>query len=766
MQYVTQENKIISAQCTGAFTACHEVLRTPAKELLVFMLTNKDRKQNKLVPYSYPIAYAMKGSSMSNRDLQFMVQKLRTQLLEKNIPVLCEAYDGQWHNHITETKNREPLTKMHGKFNWSAVSRLSKDKCIEQLSALGTVKTVHTNALKELRRGFNSKIVDHLQIEQFENGSLYLATVSRKMSQVISVTPASRPDLFLNGISIYSTRNARSSSAENKTTRRKKLVIGLQENEKNILSILQPSSASETVTDVGLGDDTLPDLVQNDVIFEQFIQSDDCPLLKNILTELQQFNPTKWNNVETSYLYPQLLTDAQELMKTCILKEITIIATELRCFTGRCWFASNQLKAENCNMIVSAFGGNTFVPPENIRHREKLLQPESLFTLASGVIKSEFFPIEHIQIPLGTILQRENHCKWIKNATVNLFSPVPSESDSRVVTTHEHFCYPEFSSERNQLEPRTFDFTHILTNMRCQILTRGFDYCPKKHFEELCTERPDILSIALVFDKIDTQNAFTAMKMFNYSVERWMRSKGYSETAHFIRLVRNWHDACNRRGLTADTRVRYLNDLHLFLVNGINFNAVPFQYPDRYIRGMTWQTFEALLQNISTRIQLYYLSSNLTYNARSVSTLSNESFFSDLVRLDKESHGYPKGVNVSKVFGRCVLINFFKHKRDRNYFLAPTIKCKYEVKLAESNLRRYRRETAFHHSGLYRDHFFDFPNELKSQRVRRDDITTGLSALRTNPGVRIFFRTNEHNILPEVRGGRQVKGFTLEKNVY
>ena len=141
-------------------------------------------------------------------------------------------------------------------------------------------------------------------------------------------------------------------------------------------------------------------------------------------------------------------------------------------------------------------------------------------------------------------------------------------------------------------------------------------------------------------------------------------------------------------------------------------------------------------------------------------------FFSDLVRLDKESHGYPKGVNVSKVFGRCVLINFFKHKRDRNYFLAPTIKCKYEVKLAESNLRRYRRETAFHHSGLYRDHFFDFPNELKSQRVRRDDITTGLSALRTNPGVRIFFRTNEHNILPEVRGGRQVKGFTLEKNVY
>ena len=141
-----------------------------------------------------------------------------------------------------------------------------------------------------------------------------------------------------------------------------------------------------------------------------------------------------------------------------------------------------------------------------------------------------------------------------------------------------------------------------------------------------------------------------------------------------------------------------------------------------------WQTFEALLQKISTRIQLYYLLNNLMYNARAVSTLSNESFFSNLVRFDKESHGYPKGVNVCKVSGRVVLINYFKHKCDRNYFLSATIKKKYEVKLAENNIRRYRRETAFNHQGLYRDHFFDFPNELQSHHVRRDDITTGLAS--------------------------------------
>ena len=79
-EIVTNMNKFISIDAKSAFTSCHEVLRTPAKELLVFMLTNKDRKQNKHVPYSYPVAYVLKGSSMSKCDLHFMVNKLCNEL--------------------------------------------------------------------------------------------------------------------------------------------------------------------------------------------------------------------------------------------------------------------------------------------------------------------------------------------------------------------------------------------------------------------------------------------------------------------------------------------------------------------------------------------------------------------------------------------------------------------------------------------------------------------------------------------------------------
>ena len=249
----------------------------------------------------------------------------------------------------------------------------------------------------------------------------------------------------------------------------------------------------------------------------------------------------------------------------------------------------------------------------------------------------------------------------------------------------EYFSYPNYSQVRHQVEFRTFDFTHILTNLRMQILTRGLEYCHKEHFEHLSRNRPDILSLALVFDKTDQQNAFTAMRMFNYDVERYMCKNRFVDTANFIQLVRNWHDACNRRGIPSDDIVHALKKMHKFLTNGINFNCVPFQYPGRYVKGLTWQTFEAILQSISTRIQLYYFTRECLYNARAVSTLANESFFSDLVRYDKESHGYPKGTNVARVFGRVVLINHFKHKCDKKYYLTATIKTKYEIKLAENS---------------------------------------------------------------------------------
>ena len=137
---ITQENFMLYEDAKRAFNQCHEVLQDPGKELLVFMLTDKDRKQSKNVLYSYPIAYAMKGSSMTNKHLQYLVDKVRSELQERRIPILCEAYDGQWQKFITEDKNGKPLTKLHGHDNWNKVAAMSKEKCLNEISMLSVVK--------------------------------------------------------------------------------------------------------------------------------------------------------------------------------------------------------------------------------------------------------------------------------------------------------------------------------------------------------------------------------------------------------------------------------------------------------------------------------------------------------------------------------------------------------------------------------------------------------------------------------------------------
>ena len=86
--------------------------------------------------------------------------------------------------------------------------------------------------------------------------------------------------------------------------------------------------------------------------------------------------------------------------------------------------------------------------------------------------------------------------------------------------------------------------------------------------------------------------------------------------------------------------------------------------------------------------------------------------------------------------------------------------------MAENDEKCYDEENVDQFTGMYQNHLFDYPNKLKSHRVRRDDITTGLAALRKTDGVHRWFRTIESDILLEIRGGRKAKGYSLKKNIY
>ena len=210
-----------------------------------------------------------------------------------------------------------------------------------------------------------------------------------------------------------------------KQQRKIKQIVGLQTGEKDIRYLLMQDLMNEDQEE--LDPEHLPDLDMANKTLEDILLSDECPLLENILKELVNFNTSKWQEKTVHCIYPQMLTDAHELSRMCIAKELAIIATELHCLTGRVWYSSSSVKAENVNHIVSAFGGRKADITQTAKCKEKLYQPDTLLYIALVRFKSEQFPIEHMQIPLATVIQRRNINDWYAKCTMQLKIPVPQE---------------------------------------------------------------------------------------------------------------------------------------------------------------------------------------------------------------------------------------------------------------------------------------------------------------------------------------------------
>ena len=171
---------------------------------------------------------------------------------------------------------------------------------------------------------------------------------------------------------------------------------------------------------------------------------------------------------------------------------------------------------------------------------EKLpqLNPLSLLDLWKNKILQNDYIVQSLHISYARVLHMFQKGEYIQSSTIiNLKATIPRKMARLPNEQMELFCYPEYSSECYQLEPRTLDYSHILTNIHTHICSKGYDFCPREHFVELCEEQPDILSKAVVVDHTDAQNVFTAVCFFGEPVEKFMTEKGHDETATFIRIV-------------------------------------------------------------------------------------------------------------------------------------------------------------------------------------------------------------------------------------
>ena len=117
--------------------------------------------------------------------------------------------------------------------------------------------------------------------------------------------------------------------------------------------------------------------------------------------------------------------------------------------------------------------------------------------------------------------------------------------------------------------------------------------------------------------------------------------------------------------------MKHLDEFADFLAELIEWEEMP--PPINYIKGMPVPTCEALMQGITTHLQIFCLT-NMPINQRAVSTVGIESFFSDLTHMEFSGLGCPKAVDIPRLITHVTKLNSIKHDLQHR-FSFNTTKC-------------------------------------------------------------------------------------------
>ena len=240
--------------------------------------------------------------------------------------------------------------------------------------------------------------------------------------------------------------------------------------------------------------------------------------------------------------------------------------------------------------------------------------------------------------------------------------------------THCSYSYPGISLQRNQPEHRCIDPGHTLANMRSQISRHGYTFCKTDAFKRVSESNNSVLPKSILEDKLDRQSIRIAKRFFSKDVQEELTKNNEHNEAKFVSLVRNWYEACDERGIDIYVRLRNLEKFYRFMHSKVNWETFP--PPGRYVQGMPVQTYESIMQGISTRMQIFAMSPT-PVNQRSISTLSIESFFSELTNMEFSGLGCPKAVDIPRLISHVTELNNIRHELDRGFSFHTTNRAAY-----------------------------------------------------------------------------------------
>lgn len=224
--------------------------------------------------------------------------------------------------------------------------------------------------------------------------------------------------------------------------------------------------------------------------------------------------------------------------------------------------------------------------------------------------------------------------------------------DLKVSTSNFPECWfyiPDYSKEREQLEVRCVDSSHLLTRTRRKVCKGGIEHMTNEPWVKVARSKKTLITPIMIEDIVDPMSVPMAVTHFCSDVENTMRGNGDMDAASFCHAVRSWWKAEDESGISALDRIHMRIALRELLLDNVNFGRFP--QPTMYIKGWPLQLWEALVASIDSKAILYSLAKRGTYNVRAFSSMMGETFFAEVTNQDK---GGTKGTLTAAEFSHFI----------------------------------------------------------------------------------------------------------------
>ena len=579
-----------------------------ASEVVLFSIADSDRVWKKEIAHGLPIGYFTRGYSLSTDTMRNIETKMLTSCIEANIHVPCVTFDGQWYKLKDEAADRSPLTLFHmQRVFWGQVCTLSKDQILTKLCLV------------------NRKVVRESEITTYDIlPSMILKPVQRTIVLKSEGRPLKFPQCVIS--KPQTTPDTSASQDSDKTSEHKTVTDDDQLDE-------LPS----TEIDIHNENDDTP---SNPAIIQYQMSEEDKTCIRTLLLRSKRkknrFTPEIVESVDRFFENSSsvnLLTDS-ELKET-----IDYLNTRLK-GTGKELSAKGS-KAKKVLEICKLMGLPHETEQKEIRVRRHKKSPNSLQMITMAVLKK--MDKTTLAAVYANYKWPDIEMEWRNKSSVGTeVSLYGTEYSFRPVYTPECVSI----DGKKFLLVKCLDGHHIRTNIRSKICKDGTAELKRQAWVDVAKSKNTNLSIAMIdVNKdgkiLDQQNDKYVRTMFSDEVEDELTLMGYSSEAKFTRLLREWYEAEDLPGISAEGRCKRALALREWLLKDYSFENFP--PPGMHIKGFPKVTFEGLICSIEAHLYMYELCKSGTFNWRSVSTLVAENIFSEVTEMEHHNNGVPTG---------------------------------------------------------------------------------------------------------------------------